>query len=204
MAALAEERELTARRTIEVRAELIEPAHGVGPPAHDRLHGRALGESATNAKRVRDVLLERIVRRLDGGHPSLSVGGVRLAQLGLREERDFGSVLGAVAGYWGGWLDIVLSRLLDTIMAFPLFVLAMGIVAALGNTIENIIYATAIINIPFYARLVRAEDGLFLAHVSHYENEEHRSVSAVRLVRLDPNAPGESSLSPAASETSDP
>ena len=68
-----------------------------------------------------------------------------------------GSILGAVAGYWGGWIDAVLNRVLDTIMAFPLFVLAMGIVAALGNTIENIIYATAIINIPFYARLVRAE-----------------------------------------------
>ncbi|MEM9140748.1 MAG: ABC transporter permease [Pseudomonadota bacterium] len=68
-----------------------------------------------------------------------------------------GSILGAAAGYWGGWLDIVLNRILDTIMAFPLFVLAMGIVAALGNTIENIIYATAIINMPFYARLVRAE-----------------------------------------------
>ncbi|MEO0679415.1 MAG: ABC transporter permease [Pseudomonadota bacterium] len=68
-----------------------------------------------------------------------------------------GSALGAAAGYWGGWLDIVLNRILDTIMAFPLFVLAMGIVAALGNTIENIIYATAIINTPFYARLVRAE-----------------------------------------------
>jgi peptide/nickel transport system permease protein len=68
-----------------------------------------------------------------------------------------GSVLGAVAGYWGGWIDAMLNRVLDTIMAFPLFVLAMGIVAALGNTVENIIYATALINIPFYARLVRAE-----------------------------------------------
>jgi len=68
-----------------------------------------------------------------------------------------GSVLGAAAGYWGGWTDRVLSRVLDTIMAFPLFVLAMGIVAAMGNTIENVVYATAIINVPFYARLVRAE-----------------------------------------------
>ncbi|QDL91341.1 ABC transporter permease [Paroceanicella profunda] len=68
-----------------------------------------------------------------------------------------GSVLGAVAGYRGGWTDIVLNRVLDTIMAFPLFVLAMGIVAALGNSVANIIYATAIINVPFYARLVRAE-----------------------------------------------
>ncbi len=68
-----------------------------------------------------------------------------------------GSALGAAAGYWGGWIDAVTGRLIDTIMAFPLFVLAMGIVAALGNTIENIVYATAVINLPFYARVVRAE-----------------------------------------------
>ena len=68
-----------------------------------------------------------------------------------------GGAMGAAAGYWGGWVDAVLGRVLDTIMAFPLFVLAMGIVAALGNTVENIVYATAVINTPFYARLVRAE-----------------------------------------------
>lgn len=68
-----------------------------------------------------------------------------------------GSMTGALAGYFGGWFDRISGRLIDTIMAFPLFVLAMGIVAALGNTIENIVYATAIINIPFYARVARAE-----------------------------------------------
>ena len=68
-----------------------------------------------------------------------------------------GSLLGALAGYYGGWYDMISGRLIDTIMAFPLFVLAMGIVAALGNTVENIVYATAIINIPFYARVARGE-----------------------------------------------
>jgi peptide/nickel transport system permease protein len=68
-----------------------------------------------------------------------------------------GSALGCSAGFWGGWTDRVVGRLSDTIMAFPLFVLAMGIVAAMGNTVENIIYATAIINLPFYARVARAE-----------------------------------------------
>ena len=68
-----------------------------------------------------------------------------------------GSALGCSAGFWGGWTDRIVGRLSDTIMAFPLFVLAMGIVAALGNTVENIIYATAIINLPFYARVARAE-----------------------------------------------
>jgi peptide/nickel transport system permease protein len=42
-------------------------------------------------------------------------------------------------------------------MAFPLFVLAMGIVAASGNTIQNVVIATAIINLPFYARVARSE-----------------------------------------------
>jgi peptide/nickel transport system permease protein len=42
-------------------------------------------------------------------------------------------------------------------MAFPLFVLAMGIVAALGNTVANIVLATAVINLPFYIRIARAE-----------------------------------------------
>lgn len=68
-----------------------------------------------------------------------------------------GSVIGSAAGYWGGWIDAVTGRFVDTIMAFPLFVLAMGIVAAMGNTVENIVYATAIINLPFYARVARAE-----------------------------------------------
>ncbi len=68
-----------------------------------------------------------------------------------------GSTIGSVAGYFGGWADAVIGRVTDTIMAFPLFVLAMGIVAALGNSVENIVYATAVVNLPFYIRLARAE-----------------------------------------------
>jgi peptide/nickel transport system permease protein len=68
-----------------------------------------------------------------------------------------GTVIGAVLGYFGGWLDGTVSRFVDVLMAFPLFVLAMATVAALGNTVTNVIYATAIINLPFYIRLARAE-----------------------------------------------
>ena len=68
-----------------------------------------------------------------------------------------GSVLGVTAGYYGGWCDRIISRIVDTVMAFPLFILAMGLVAALGNTVENIIYATAIINLPLYTRVIRSE-----------------------------------------------
>ncbi len=68
-----------------------------------------------------------------------------------------GGLAGIAAGFFGGWTDRVVSRLADTIMAFPLFVLAMGIVAALGNTVTNIVLATAIINFPLYVRVARAE-----------------------------------------------
>jgi peptide/nickel transport system permease protein len=60
-------------------------------------------------------------------------------------------------GFFGGWTDRIIGRISDTIMAFPLFVLAMGIVAALGNTVTNIVIATAIINFPLYVRVARAE-----------------------------------------------
>ncbi len=68
-----------------------------------------------------------------------------------------GTTLGSFAGYFGGWTDRILGRVVDTIMAFPLFVLAMGVVAALGNSVENIVYATIIINLPFYVRFARGE-----------------------------------------------
>jgi len=68
-----------------------------------------------------------------------------------------GGLAGIAAGFFGGWTDRIIGRISDTIMAFPLFVLAMGIVAALGNTVTNIVIATAIINFPLYVRVARAE-----------------------------------------------
>ncbi|MBV8536433.1 MAG: ABC transporter permease [Alphaproteobacteria bacterium] len=96
----------------------------------------------------RDVFSRILVAtRLDLG---IAAGAVALAFV-------FGTGMGLAAGFFGGWADRIIGRLTDTIMAFPLFVLAMGIVAAMGNTVTNIIYATAIINLPLYARLARAE-----------------------------------------------
>ena len=92
----------------------------------------------------RDIFSRVIVAtRLDTFHAVASVEQVF----------QLGGLAGIAAGYFGGWTD----RIADTIMAFPLFVLAMGIVAALGNTVQNIIIATAIVNFPLYARVARAE-----------------------------------------------
>lgn len=81
--------------------------------------------------------------------------GIAIAAVGLAS--IVGTIMGAYAGYYGGWLDRVIGRFTDVIMAFPLFVLAMAIVAALGNTVANVIYASAIINMPFFVRLARSE-----------------------------------------------
>lgn len=71
-----------------------------------------------------------------------------------------GSTIGATVGYVGGTTDQIISRIVDMLMAFPLFVMAMALVAAFGNSVTNIIYATAFINLPFYIRIARAEVNL--------------------------------------------
>jgi peptide/nickel transport system permease protein len=88
-----------------------------------------------------------------------------------------GMPLGLAAGFFGGWWDRIITRGADMVMAFPLFVLAMGIVAALGNTVGNIVLATAIINLPFYIRVARAEANV------------RRSAGWVEAARLAGNGP---------------
>jgi peptide/nickel transport system permease protein len=68
-----------------------------------------------------------------------------------------GSTLGALAGYRGGWVDQLLMRAVDAVMAFPAFILAMGITAALGNSTANVVAAIAITHVPIYTRLIRGE-----------------------------------------------
>ena len=68
-----------------------------------------------------------------------------------------GISVGAMSGYLGGWLDGVTSRIVDVMMAFPLFVAAMALVAVFGNSVQSVVLATSIINFPFYFRLARIE-----------------------------------------------
>ena len=96
----------------------------------------------------RDILSRVVVAtRLDMSIAIISVALVFVA----------GGLAGIAAGFFGGWTERIVGRISDTIMAFPLFVLAMGIVAALGNTVTNIVIATAIINFPLYVRIAQAE-----------------------------------------------
>ncbi len=105
-----------------------------------------------------------------------------------RSRSALGTWLGAIAGYYGGWIEALIGRLMDTIMAFPLFVLAMGIVAALGNSVANIVLATAIIDPDVGVRLARAEIGARreLAYVEAAKMSGHSGL-AILLSHLIPN-----------------
>lgn len=67
-----------------------------------------------------------------------------------------GSLIGAVSGYLGGWPDNVIMRFMDVILAFPSFLLAIAIITVLGRGLQNALYAIAVVNVPVFARLMRA------------------------------------------------
>ncbi len=91
-------------------------------------------------------------RLLYGARTSLSVA-LAATLLSLAA----GSLVGALAGYFGRWVDMVLMRLVDFMMSFPSFLLAVVTVAALGKSLTNLIWAVGIAGAPSFARQVRAE-----------------------------------------------
>lgn len=68
-----------------------------------------------------------------------------------------GTLIGAVAGFYGGRFDDVIMRVVDILMAFPSFILAMGVTAMLGNNVRNVIIAVAVASTPVFIRLVRSQ-----------------------------------------------
>ncbi|AOV06844.1 nickel transporter permease [Sporosarcina ureilytica] len=68
-----------------------------------------------------------------------------------------GSILGIIAGYYGRWVDVLISRVFDIMLAFPSILLAIAIVAVLGPSLQNALIAIAIINVPNFGRLIRSK-----------------------------------------------
>jgi peptide/nickel transport system permease protein len=89
-------------------------------------------------------------RILYGARLSLLVGVVSVA-VGL----SIGMTMGAVAGYFGRWVDTLVMRLIDVMLAIPGLLLAIGIVAALGPGLLNIMVAVGLTQVPIFARLLR-------------------------------------------------
>ncbi len=91
-------------------------------------------------------------RMLHGARISVFVGLAVVAVAG-----SFGTLLGLLAGYRGGWADEALMRITDIFFAFPGLILAMAIAGALGPSLQNALIAVAVVTWPVYARLVRGQ-----------------------------------------------
>lgn len=92
-------------------------------------------------------ILSRIIY---GSQLSLAVGAVSVL-IGA----FFGVILGLVSGYYGKWIDTIIMRVIDVLLAFPGLLLALAIVSALGPSLINVMIAVGIFSIPTFARIVR-------------------------------------------------
>ena len=96
----------------------------------------------------RDVL----ARLIYGSRASLFVGALSVVTAAV-----VGTLLGLVAGYFGRWVDALTMRTMDIIFAFPSILLALAITAVLGPSLGNAVLAIAVVNLPVFARLARAQ-----------------------------------------------
>ena len=115
--------------------------HLLGCPADKPQHLMGLDGN------VRDVFS----RLVFGARVSLAIGLITVTFAIV-----IGTLLGALAGYAGGWIDNVIMRFMDVLLAFPALLLAIAIVTVLGPDLVNALIAIGIVSIPAYARVVRA------------------------------------------------
>ena len=92
-----------------------------------------------------------------------------------------GSIVGMISGYAGRWIDDVIMRVIDAMLAFPTLILALGIVAVLGPTLVNAMIAITIVKIPNFARLVRAQV-LSIKHMDFVTAAEGLGASRTRVM----------------------
>jgi peptide/nickel transport system permease protein/dipeptide transport system permease protein len=126
------------------------------------------GGAMKNILGTDDLGRDMLSRLIYGARVSLMVG---LVSVGIA--LFLGTFFGAIAGYFGGWLDNIIMRIMDIILAFPGILLAIVIVAYLGPGLKNAMMAIGIIAIPRFARIVRA---------SVLEENEKEYVLAARAV----------------------
>jgi ABC-type dipeptide/oligopeptide/nickel transport system permease subunit len=111
----------------------------------------AEGGSIKNILGTDDLGRDILSRLIYGARVSLMVG---LVSVGIAV--IIGAFLGAIAGFFRGWLDNLIMRIMDIILAFPGILLAIVIVAYLGPGLRNAMIAIGVISIPHFARIVRA------------------------------------------------
>ena len=118
----------------------------------DAVGKRNLGPRAAHWMGTDALGRDVFTRTLWGARTSLPVAAIVIVSAVL-----IGTIVGAAAGFFGGWLDAVLMRAVDITMAFPPILLAMAITASLGPGIRNALIAMVLVWWPIYARLLRAQ-----------------------------------------------
>lgn len=121
---------------------------------------------------------ELLWRVLLGAHTSLVI-----AVLAVALSIVVGLPLGVVSGYFGGWTDHSLMRLVDTLLSFPVLLLALTISAVLGPSVPNTILAIGIAFTPYLSRIVRGET-LRVAALPYVEAARSQGASNWRIIRL--------------------
>ena len=121
-------------------------------PAAQELSLRLVGPTAAHWFGLDELGRDVLARVLSGARISLLVGLIVVGVSSI-----VGTVMGAVAGYFGGAIDDIISRVIDILLAFPGLLLAIAIVAVLGPSLVNVVLALTIIGWVGYARLVRGQ-----------------------------------------------
>ncbi|MBO0702125.1 MAG: ABC transporter permease [Candidatus Dormibacteraeota bacterium] len=134
---------------------LVGPLVLHGNPSSDvnyqNLHDAFLGPSRAHLFGTDQQGRDELVRLMYGARYTLLIAIAAVA-LGLA----VGVPLGVLSGYFGGWVDLLVQRLVDIVLAFPAFLLALSLVAVLGPGLRNVIISVGITSFPSFARLLRA------------------------------------------------
>lgn len=137
---------------IAIGAALVGPALSPYDPSSQELARRLEGPSLAHPLGLDELGRDILARLLAGARISLLVG---LAVVSVSS--TVGMLMGSVAGYFGGRVDDVISRVIDVLMAFPGILLAIALVAVLGPSLTNVVLALSVIGWVGYARLVRGQ-----------------------------------------------
>jgi peptide/nickel transport system permease protein len=137
---------------VAVLAALLGPALAGIDPAFQDLPLRLEGPSTAHWFGLDELGRDILARLLAGARISLLVGAVVVSI-----SAAIGTLLGSIAGYYGGIVDDVVSRISDILMAFPGLLLAIAVVAVLGPSLANVVFALTLIGWVGYARLVRGQ-----------------------------------------------
>jgi peptide/nickel transport system permease protein len=137
---------------IAAAAAIVGPWITPFDPAAQELPLRLAGPTLSHPFGLDELGRDILARVLAGARISFAVG---IAVVSV--SASVGTVLGAMAGYFGGVVDDLISRVIDVLMAFPGLLLAIALVAVLGPSLANVLFALTIIGWVGYARLVRGQ-----------------------------------------------